>query len=174
MSGEHEDHVTQPADSARGRLAALQQDAAAVYAVIAQADENLRRLAVRRVAAERDLRLWGTRHLVAAKVAAAHALDRPGPFAQLTTRFRAGQEWRARQNAIEAVIAETDGSLGAAQHALNAVRAEFAVTVQARADAVARLRRLTAECAAARDGDAIGRDGPAVEADCDRQRPACG
>lgn len=160
MSGELEDHVTHPADSARARLAALRQDAAAVYTIIAQADEALRGLAVRRVAAERDLRLWGTRHLAASKVAAAHTLDRPGPFAQLTTRFRAGREWRARQNAIEAVIADTEEPLGAAQHALNAVRAEFAATVQTRVDAVARLRRLTAECAAAQD--AIGRGGPVV------------
>jgi len=151
MTDRHAEGTKHPADIARARLAALRRDAAAVYAAISEADEVLRGLAERRVAAERDLRVCGTRHLVAAEVAAAHALDRPGLRTQLATGLRARREWRVRQSAAEAVAAATAGPLGAARQALTQVKDEFAAQLGARAGLVARLRGLTAECAAARE-----------------------
>lgn len=135
--------------TARARLAALQDSAADAYAAIAAADDALRALAERRVAAERDLRHAIARHHAASRAAAAHARVRPGPFAQLATGFRAGREWRERRAALEAALHEAQRPLATARRALFHVKGEFAAQVHARAEAVTALRRLTAGCAAA-------------------------
>jgi hypothetical protein len=147
----HEDTAV----TARTRLAAqrtlrtLQDSAADVYSAITAADAALRALAERRVAAERELRHAVARHQAASRASAAHARTRPGPLAQLTTRFRAGREWHARRAALDAVLHEAQRPLAGARRTLSQVKGEFAAQVQARAEAVTALRNLTAECAAA-------------------------
>ena len=150
MSGDQADH-RHPADSARARLAALQDEAARVYAAICAADEALRVLAARRVAAERDVRALGATHLAATQAAAAHALDSQGPLARLAGRFRGGSKRRAGQDAIQCLLAGLDGPLTAARLALAQVKGEFTAQLAARAELAATLRGLTAECAAAQE-----------------------
>jgi hypothetical protein len=130
-------------------LRTLQDSAADAYAAITAADAVLRAIAERRVAAERELRHAVARHHAASRASAAHAGARPGPFAQLATRFRAGREWRERRAALDAARHEAERPLAAARRMLSQVKGEFAAQVHARAEAVTALRRLTAECAAA-------------------------
>ena len=137
-------------DAARARLAGLQHAAAEAYAAIAVADEALRVAARHRVTSERSLRLAAGRHAAAARALAAHARARPGPFAQLATWFRAGKEWRQRQPALEAALADAERQLAVARQALSAAKDDFTAQVASRATVAATLRRLTAECEAAR------------------------
>jgi hypothetical protein len=131
-------------------LAGLQHSAADAYAAITAADEALRVLAGQRVAAERALRLAAGRHQAAARAAAAHARSRPGLLAQLATRLRAGREWRRQRAALETALAAAGRQLAAARQALSEAKDEFAARLAGRTAAAATLRRLTAECAAAR------------------------
>jgi hypothetical protein len=112
-----------PADGdappACSRLAALQDRAADAYAAVTAADAELRALAGRRVAAERELR----RALLAA-----------GTDADTQADTQAG----------------TGAALDDARRAAARLRDEFAARLAARAQAVTALRRLTADCAAAR------------------------
>ena len=137
-------------DAARAQLATLQRSAAEAYTAITVADDGLRVLATHRVTAERALRLAAARHQAAARAVAAHARTRPGPFAQLATRFRARGEWRREQPALEAALADTQRQLAAARQALAAAKQDFTAGISARAEVAATLRRLTAECAAVR------------------------
>src|ERR1700722_19609966 len=139
-----------PADAARALLAGRQHKAAEAYAAITAADGALRLAAGHRVSAERAARPAAGPHAAAARAAAAHARARPGPLAQLGTGFRAGREWRRQRPALEAALAAAETQLTAAGQALSAAKDEFTVRVAARAAAAATLRRLTAECAAAR------------------------
>lgn len=160
------------ADAARALLADLQHGAAEAYAAIAAADEALRVAARHRVDGERALRFAAGRHAAALRAVAAHAQARPGPFAQLVTWFRAGREWRQRQPALEAALAAAERQLAVARQALSAAKGDFSARVASRAAAAATLRRLTAECAAARaqiaalDGSryAAGNNGIAADA----------
>jgi hypothetical protein len=68
----------------------------------------------------------------------------------LATGFRAGREWRQRQPALEAALAAAERQLAVARLALSAAKDDFTARVASRAAAAATLRRLTAECAAAR------------------------
>jgi hypothetical protein len=136
------------ADAARARLPELQRSAAEAYAAIKVADDRLRVLAMHRVSAERALRLAAERHHAASRAAAAHARARPGPLAQLATRFRARSAWRQEQPALEAALAGTDRQLAAARLALSEAKDDFTDGISARAGAAATLRRLAAECAA--------------------------
>jgi hypothetical protein len=138
------------ADAARTLLAGLQHGAAEAYAAIAAADEALRVAARHRVTSERALRLAAGRHAAASRAVAAHARARPGPFAQLATWFRAGREWRQRQPALEAALAGAERQLAVARQALSAAKDDFTARVAGRAAVAATLRRLTAECEAAR------------------------
>jgi hypothetical protein len=137
-------------DAARARLAGLQHAAAEAYAAIAAADEALRVAARHRVTSERALRLAAGRHAAASRAVAVHERARPGPFAQLATWFRAGREWRQRQPALEAGLAGAEGQLAVARQALSAAKDDFTARVAGRAAVAATLRRLTAECEAAR------------------------
>lgn len=148
MPGEH--HERQPA-AAVARLASLRASAAGAYDAIVAADDALAVLAGRRVAAERVLRHVATLHGVAARAAHAHALARPGPAALLASRLRAGREWRQRRAILAAALADADQLLADTRQALADVKLEFTARLRSRAEAVAELRRLTAECAAARD-----------------------
>jgi hypothetical protein len=139
-----------PADAARAVLAGLQQSAADAYAAITAADDALRVLAGRRVTAERALRRAAARHAAAARAAAAHARARPGPFAQLATGLRARREWRQQRPVLEAALGAAERQLTMARQVLSAAKADFTAGVSARAEVAATLRRLTAECAAAR------------------------
>jgi chromosome segregation ATPase len=147
MTAEQSEWHEDTAVTARARLAALQDCAADAYAAITAADAALRALAGRRVAAERELRHAVTRHHAVSRAAAAHARVRPGPLAQLATRFRAGREWRERRAALDAALHETQRPLATARRAVSQVKGEFAAQVHTRAEAVTALRRLTAECA---------------------------
>jgi hypothetical protein len=138
------------ADAARDRLAGLQHSAAEAYAAITAADDALRVAARQRVTAERALRLAAARHQAAARAAAAHARAKPGPFAQLASRFRAGREWRQARPAVEAAIADAEQLAVTARRALSDAKGDFTARLAVRAAAAATLRRLTAECAAAR------------------------
>jgi hypothetical protein len=138
------------ADAARALLAGLQHDAAEAYAAIAAADEALRVAARHRVDSERALRFAAGRHAAASRAVTAHARGRPGPFAQLATGFRAGREWRQREPALDAALAGAERQLAVARQALSAAKDDFTARVASRAAAAATLRRLTAECAAAR------------------------
>jgi hypothetical protein len=138
------------AEAARALLAGLQHGAAEAYAAIAAADEALRVAARHRVTSERALRLAAGRHAAASRAVAAHARAMPGPFAQLATWFRAGREWRQRQPALEAALAGAERQLAVARQALSAAKDDFTARVAGRAAVAATLRRLTAECEAAR------------------------
>ena len=138
------------ADAARALLAGLQHGAAEAYAAIAAADEALRVAARHRVTSERSLRLAAGRHAAASRAVTAHTRARPGPFAQLATWFRAGRQWRQRQPALEAALAGAERQLAVARQALSAAKDEFTARVASRAAVAATLRRLTAECEAAR------------------------
>ena len=134
------------ASAAVSRLATLRRDAAAAYATISDADAALQALAGQRVAGERVLRHALARHQAASRALAAHARSKPGRLAHLLTGFRAGREWLARQADLNAVVREATGPLTAARRTVSGVKREFAAQVHVRAEAVAALRRLTAEC----------------------------
>ena len=108
------------------------------------------------MAAEGILRDAVARHHAASRAVTAHHRARPGPLAQLVTWFRAGREWRERQAAVTAAVTDAELPLTTTRRMLTQVKAEFATQVQARAEAVTELRRLTAECAATREE--IGED----------------
>lgn len=145
------------------RLAALREEAAAAYDEITAADGALRALAGKRVEAERSLRAAWHRYRAVASALEAHAKAKPGLRASLATRFSARRVWHERQALLAGAVRDYAAPVEAARQAVAAVQAEFAGAVQARADAVAALRRLTVECAAALD--AIDRGDPAGEAD---------
>jgi len=145
-----EQHPHQP-DAAGARLASLRASAACAYEAIVAADEALGVLAGRRVAAERVLRDVAMLHGVAARAAAAHARARPGAVALVASRLRAGREWRERRAILAQALADAERLLADTQQALGDVKQEFTGRLTARADAVTELRRLTVECAAARD-----------------------
>jgi hypothetical protein len=144
-------HADREADAARTRLALLRGSAAEAYAAITDADAGLRALAACRVADEGRLRQAAARHHAASRAVTAHQRARPGPLLQLVTWFRAGREWRERQAALVTDAADAELALTDARRGLSQVKADFATQVHARAEAVTELRRLTAECAAARD-----------------------
>lgn len=138
-------------EPAVARLARLRASAACAYDAIVAADDALAVLAGRRVAAERVLRHVAMLHGVAARAAQAHALARPGPVALLASRLRAGREWRERRAILAAALADAEQLLADTRQALADVKHEFTARLRSRAEAVAELRRLTGECAAARD-----------------------
>jgi hypothetical protein len=150
MTAERRAAHQDPAQAARSRLAALQDSAADALAAITAADAALRAIAVRRVAAEQQLRQAVAARQAAARTAAGHARAQPRRVANLASRFRAGPDWRRGQAALDAAVAAAERPLADARRALADVRDEFAAQLQARAEPVAALRRLTAECAAAR------------------------
>jgi hypothetical protein len=150
-------HAASAADAVRARLAARQDEAADAYTAITAADAALRPLAQRRVAAEQLLRHAAARHHAASRAAAAHARARPGPLAQLRSRLRARSAWRARDAGLQAALTQTQPPLAEARQALSLARDAFAAQVRERAEAVTALRRLTAECAAAREELLAGR-----------------
>jgi hypothetical protein len=145
-----EQHARQ-ADAAGARLALLRASAAGAYDAIVAADDALGVLAGRRVAAERVLRNVAMLHRVASRAAEAHELARPGPVALLATRLRAGREWRERRAILAQAVTDAERLLADTQRAVADVKREFAARLRARAAAVTELRRLTGECAAARD-----------------------
>jgi hypothetical protein len=133
------------------RLAVLRASAAGAYDAIVTADEALSVLAGRRVAAERVLRDVARLHGIAARATAAHALAKPGLAALLASRLRAGREWRERRAILAQALTDAERLLADTSQALDEVKQEFAARLQARAEAVQELRRLTDECAAARE-----------------------
>jgi phosphate uptake regulator len=145
-----EQHPRQPA-AAGARLAVLRASAGGAYDAIVAAEDALGVLAGRRVAAERVLRDVAMLHRVAARAAKAHAQARPGPVALLASRLRAGREWRERRAILAQALTDAEQLLADTTQALADVKQEFAARLQARAEAVTELRRLTEECAAARD-----------------------
>jgi hypothetical protein len=148
VGAEDEKHADRDAATARARLALLRDSAAAAYAAITAADAVLCGLAEHRVAAEGVLRHAATGHHAASRAVTAHQRAKPGPLAQLATWFRAGREWRERQAELAAAVAGAELPLAGARRTLSQVKGEFTVQLNARAEAVAELRRLTAECAA--------------------------
>jgi len=142
---------------AQARLPGLHRDAAASYAAITAAEDTLRALAGQRVAAERSLRAAGYQYHAAAQAVDAHARAKPGLRASLSTRFRARREWQAAHGTLGAVLRDRAAPVSAAQRAIAEIQARFAAAVRARAQAAAALRRLTAECAAAQEAIARGR-----------------
>lgn len=142
---------------AQARLPGLRRDAAASYAAITAAEDTLRALAGQRVAAERSLRAACHQYHVAAQALDAHARAKPGLRASLSTGFRATREWRAGQGALDAGLRDRAARVNTAQRAIAEIRARFAAAVRARAQAAGALHRLTAECAAAQETIARGR-----------------
>jgi hypothetical protein len=152
------------ADAARSRLADLQRGAAEAYAAITAADDALRVAARRRVTAERSLRLAAARHQARARAVAAHARARSGPFAELTTWYRAGREWRRARPVLEAALADAERQVAAARLALLETKGDFTARLAERAAAAGTLRHLSAQCTAARAEIAAG-DGRISPAD---------
>jgi hypothetical protein len=148
VGAEDEKHADRDVATARARLALLRDSAAAAYATITAADAVLSVLGEHRVAAEGVLRHAATGHQAASRAVTAHQRAKPGPLAQLATWFRAGREWRERQAELAAAVAGAELPVADTRRTLSEVKAEFAVQLNARAKAVAELRRLTAECAA--------------------------
>jgi chromosome segregation ATPase len=146
IGDESGDHTAAPALT---RLVGLRQHVAAVYASITAVEDTLRTLADQRATAERSLRAASHRHGAIVRALEAHARAKPGLRAQLSTRFGAKRAWRARQAELEAALRDRAAPVEAGQRTLAQVRAQFAATVHAQAEATAALRRLTAECAEA-------------------------
>ena len=140
------------------RLPVLRHDAGTAYDAITTADDTLRALAGERVAAERSLRAAWSRYGVLVKARDAHTQMKPGLPALVAARFGASREWRARQVELDDALRDCAVPVDAAQRAVTKLQARFAATVQARADAVATLRRLTAECAVAQEAIARARE----------------
>jgi chromosome segregation ATPase len=161
------------ADEARARLADLRHSAAGAYAEITAADDALRVIARRRVTTEQDLRLAAGRHHAAEHAVAAHAQARPGPVAQLATRYRARTQWRQARPALDAALADAERQLRTARQALSEVKHDFMARLAVRAAAAAKLRRLTAACAAARSqiAAAEGNSRPGENAAVSRRSP---
>jgi hypothetical protein len=145
-----EDEGPPAAAAARARLAALRRDAAAAYDAIIAADDELRGLAGHRVAAERALLAAGQRRDQAASALDEDARTNPGLRARLAARLWARTERRARRAALTAALDGCAHSAEAARRAYARSQDQFAATVAARAEAAARLRGLTEECAAAK------------------------
>jgi hypothetical protein len=138
------------ADAALGRLTALQDGAAGAYAAIIAAEVALRAVASRLVAAEQTLRRAAAVRAAAVRAAEAHARTRPGLLAELASGLRARPRWRRERTLLAAAVADAARPLADARQALSQVREEFAAHLRARGEAAGELRRLTAECAAAR------------------------
>src|SRR6266702_2539022 len=133
MGAEDGKHADREGDAARTRRALLRGSAAEAHAAITAADADLRALAACRVAAEGILRQAAARHHAAARAVTAHQRPRPGPLVQLVTWFRAGREWRERQAALVAAVADAELPLAAARRTVSRVMAEFAGQANARA-----------------------------------------
>jgi len=138
-------------EAAAARLASLRASAAGAYDAIVAADDALAVLAGHRVAAERVLRHVAMLHGLAARAAQAHEQARPGPAALLASRLRAGRQWRERRAILAAALADAEQLLADTRQALADVKQQFTARLRSRAEAAAELRRLTGECAAARD-----------------------
>ncbi|HXT90470.1 MAG TPA: AAA domain-containing protein, partial [Trebonia sp.] len=136
---------------ALARLPVLRHDAGTAYDAITAADDALRALASRRVTAERTLRAAWSRYGTVVNARDAHARAKPGLPALLTARFDARREWQARRAVLDDALRECAMPVDAAQRAVTDLQERFAATVRARAEAVAALRRLTGECAVARE-----------------------
>jgi hypothetical protein len=130
-----------------------------VYESIMAADHELRALADLRVAAERALLAAGQRREQAENVLNEHLRAHSGLRAWLAARLRAGWEQRARRTALTAALDDCAHSVEAARRAFAQAQAGLAATVAARAEAAARLRQLTEECAAAQRAVAGGEGG---------------
>jgi hypothetical protein len=143
---------------ALSRLPLLRRDAATAYDAITAAESKLRALAGQRVAAELSLRAASYRHAAVTQALDAHARAKPRLCVLLATRFRARRDWRGRQALLDNVLCDSAGLLDAARRVITEIQAQFAATVDERAEAVATLRRLTAECAAAQQAVARGRE----------------
>lgn len=143
---------------ALSRLPVLRRDAGTAYDAITAADDTLRALAAERVDAERSLRAAWSRYGVLVKARDAHAQTKPGLPALITARFGASREWRTRQVEFDHALRNCAAPVDAAQRAVTKLQARFAATVRARAEAVATLRRLTAECAVAQKAIAQARE----------------
>jgi hypothetical protein len=146
--------------AARARLSDLRRDAAAAYAAITAAEDTLRSLAGQRVAAERSLRAAWHRYQAAVRALEAHARAKSGLRAWRPAWLGGGRERRARQGELGAVLGDCEATVSTAQRAVAEARAGFAAAVRARAEQAAVLRRLTAECAAAQEVIARGRQRP--------------
>jgi hypothetical protein len=146
-----EEQHTRRLGAPSARLALLRASAAGAYDAIVAAEEALGVLAARRVDAERVLRDVAMLHRVATRAGEAHARARPGPVALLASRLRAGREWRERRAILAEALTDAERLLTETQQALADVKQEFAARLLARGEAVTELRRLTEECAAARD-----------------------
>jgi hypothetical protein len=148
---------------ARARLTDLRRDAATAYAAITATEDTLRSLAGQRVAAERSLRAAWHRYQAAARALDGHARAKPGLLAWRPAWLGGGREWRAGQGELGAALRDCEATVSTARRAVAEARAGFAAAVQARAEQAAVLRGLTAECAAAQEVIARGRqrrDGP--------------
>jgi chromosome segregation ATPase len=150
MTAEPRERHDDAARAARGRLAALQDSAAGAYAAITAAEAALRAAASRLVAAEQTVRRAAAVRAAARRAAEAHARSRPGLLSELSSGLRARSRWRRERALLAAAVADAARPLADARQALSQARAEFADHLGARGEAAAALRRLTAECAAAR------------------------
>jgi hypothetical protein len=139
------------------RLPALRRDAATAYDAVSAAEDRLRTLADQRVSAERTLRDAWHRYGTVLQAQDAHTRAKPGLPALLATRFGARREWLARQASLEQTRGDHAAVTDSAQWALTQIQAEFAAAVRERTAAAAALRRLSAECAVAREAASQGR-----------------
>lgn len=153
---EDEEGTEHTASATAARLARLREGAAAAYGAITAAEAELRAAAERRVTAEAILRRAAARHQAAARALTAHQRHRPGTVTQLITWFRAGQRWHGKQARLADAAAASERPLADARLMLAQAKAQFSALVDARARAVTELRRLTAECEAARGEAARG------------------
>jgi hypothetical protein len=143
---------------ALSRLPVLRRDAGTACDAITAADDTLRALASQRVSAERSLRAAWARYGTVMRARDAHARAKPGLPALLRARLGARREWQARQAVLDDALRDCAAAVDTAQRAVTDLRGRFAATVRARAEAVAALRRLTAECAAAQEAIARARE----------------
>ena len=143
---------------ALSRLPVLRDDAGTAYDDITAADDTLRSLASQRVTAERSLRAAWARYGNAVQAQDAHTQAKPGLSALLATRFGARREWQARQAVLGNAQRDCAAQADVARQAVRNIQARFAATVRARAEAVATLRRLTAECAVVQEAIARARE----------------
>jgi hypothetical protein len=139
------------------RVPVLRQDVAGANVAIENADAELRSLEESLRHAESNLRVAEQRHQSATVLRDDHLRVKPGLVVSVSTRFRAGREWYARQKALEGALEEARQNLDAARLAISAVEDKIATVNRVRSEAFGRIHRMTTELKAAQATISRGR-----------------
>lgn len=139
------------------RVPVLRQDAARASTAVAAADAALGSLQESLREAKSGLSVAAQRHQQATRLWDDHLRAKPGFLVSLSTGFRAGRKWYARQQDLESALEDTRQSLSAAQLAIPAAWDKIAAANRSRSEAIGRLNRLTTELKTAQETISRGR-----------------